>query len=251
MIFCERTHTSLVLFLKPLDCSINDSVLNFIKGFLGFFPHSFSFPFISGLCNLKTLAIHVDKSACLETQVRQLVQMANQQQNKFDLRPLLESIDNIKQKVAFLESFDQRLGTSGILFLLQFSDVIGLISNFQCKVMGKLAINHLLSWVIKRIKKLSIWKEWAAHSSPLVANSLDHSWQGACYGWGNPDALAICAGGSGGLMAVHLSCHHNWSHGKIHCCQPRIRLGHNELICVHSITQTWQLQDIPPSLLLT
>ncbi|XP_053166273.1 TNF receptor-associated factor 5 isoform X2 [Hemicordylus capensis] len=57
----------------------------------------------------QTLAIHVDKSACLETQVRQLVQMANQQQNKFDLRSLLETIDNIKQKVAFLESYDQRL----------------------------------------------------------------------------------------------------------------------------------------------
>ncbi|XP_066477773.1 TNF receptor-associated factor 5 [Tiliqua scincoides] len=61
------------------------------------------------LTSTQTLAIHVDKSACLETQVRQLVQMANQQQNKFDLRPLLETIDDIKQKVAFLESFDQRL----------------------------------------------------------------------------------------------------------------------------------------------
>lgn len=66
---------------------------------------------------MKTLAIHLDKSACLETQVRQLVQMANQQQSKFDLRPLLQTIDNIKQKVAFLESYEQRLGTSRILFL--------------------------------------------------------------------------------------------------------------------------------------
>ncbi|XP_061481268.1 TNF receptor-associated factor 5 isoform X4 [Rhineura floridana] len=57
----------------------------------------------------QTLAIHMDKSACLETQVRQLLQMANQQQGKFSLRPLLETIYNIKQKVAFLESYNQRL----------------------------------------------------------------------------------------------------------------------------------------------
>lgn len=97
------------LFLFFLDAGlIYVSVFNFIKSLLVSPP---SPPSILGLCNLKTLAIHVDKSACLETQVRQLVQMANQQQNKFDLRPLLETIDTIKQKVAFLESFDQRLGT--------------------------------------------------------------------------------------------------------------------------------------------
>ncbi|XP_054838054.1 TNF receptor-associated factor 5 [Eublepharis macularius] len=61
------------------------------------------------LASTQTLAIHVDKSACLETQVKQLVQMSNQQQSKFDLRSLLETIENIKQKVAFLESFEQRL----------------------------------------------------------------------------------------------------------------------------------------------
>ncbi|XP_078239060.1 TNF receptor-associated factor 5 isoform X2 [Pogona vitticeps] len=61
------------------------------------------------LAGTQTLAVHIDKSACLETQVRQLVQMANQQQSKFDLRPLLQTIDNIKQKVAFLESYEQRL----------------------------------------------------------------------------------------------------------------------------------------------
>lgn len=72
---------------------------------------------------LKSLAIHVDKSACLETQVRQLVQMAKQQQSKFDLRQLLETIETIKQKVAFLESFEQRLGILGILFWLKFSGI--------------------------------------------------------------------------------------------------------------------------------
>ncbi|XP_077194590.1 TNF receptor-associated factor 5 isoform X2 [Paroedura picta] len=61
------------------------------------------------LASTQSLATHVDKSACLETQVRQLVQMANRQQSKFDLRQLLETIETIKQKVAFLESFEQRL----------------------------------------------------------------------------------------------------------------------------------------------
>ncbi|XP_048341671.1 TNF receptor-associated factor 5 isoform X2 [Sphaerodactylus townsendi] len=61
------------------------------------------------MASTQSLAVHVDKSACLETQVRQLIQMANQQQSKFDLKQLLETIETIKQKVAFLESFEQRL----------------------------------------------------------------------------------------------------------------------------------------------
>ncbi|XP_007439301.2 TNF receptor-associated factor 5 [Python bivittatus] len=61
------------------------------------------------LASTQTLAIHIDKNTCLETQVRQLVQKANQQQSKLDLRTLLDTIDNLKQKVAFLESYDQRL----------------------------------------------------------------------------------------------------------------------------------------------
>lgn len=60
----------------------------------------------------KVLASHVDKSAWLEAQVRQLLQMANQQQNKLDLRPLVEAIDTVKEKITLLESSDQRLGTS-------------------------------------------------------------------------------------------------------------------------------------------
>lgn len=62
---------------------------------------------------LKTLAIHIDKNTFLETQVRQLVQKTNQQQSKLDLRTLLDTIDNLKQKVALLESYDQRLGIIG------------------------------------------------------------------------------------------------------------------------------------------
>uniref|UniRef100_A0A8C0NHB8 TNF receptor-associated factor n=1 Tax=Canis lupus familiaris TaxID=9615 RepID=A0A8C0NHB8_CANLF len=57
----------------------------------------------------QVLANHIDKSAWLEAQVRQLLQMANQQQNKFDLRPLVEAIDTVKQKITLLETNDQRL----------------------------------------------------------------------------------------------------------------------------------------------
>ncbi|XP_074207961.1 TNF receptor-associated factor 5 isoform X3 [Camelus bactrianus] len=57
----------------------------------------------------QVLASHLDKSAWLEVQVRQLLQMANQQQSKFDLRPLVEAIDTMKQKITLLETNDQRL----------------------------------------------------------------------------------------------------------------------------------------------
>ncbi|XP_007451385.1 PREDICTED: TNF receptor-associated factor 5 isoform X2 [Lipotes vexillifer] len=61
------------------------------------------------LSNIQVLASHVDKSAWLEVQVRQLLQMANQQQNKLELRPLVEAIDTVKQKITLLETHDQRL----------------------------------------------------------------------------------------------------------------------------------------------
>uniref|UniRef100_A0A8C5SWU9 TNF receptor-associated factor n=1 Tax=Laticauda laticaudata TaxID=8630 RepID=A0A8C5SWU9_LATLA len=61
------------------------------------------------LASTQTLAIHIDKNTFLETQLRQLVQKTNQQQSKLDLRTLLDTIDNLKQKVALLESYDQRL----------------------------------------------------------------------------------------------------------------------------------------------
>ncbi|ELV12939.1 TNF receptor-associated factor 5 [Tupaia chinensis] len=57
----------------------------------------------------EVLASHIDKSAWLEAQVHQLLQMVNQQQNKFDLRPLVEAIDTVKQKITLLETNDQRL----------------------------------------------------------------------------------------------------------------------------------------------
>uniref|UniRef100_A0A8C5UYQ8 TNF receptor-associated factor n=1 Tax=Microcebus murinus TaxID=30608 RepID=A0A8C5UYQ8_MICMU len=63
----------------------------------------------SFLSNIQVLASHIDKSAWLEAQVRQLLQMVNQQQNKFDLRSLTEAIDTVKQKITLLENNDQRL----------------------------------------------------------------------------------------------------------------------------------------------
>ena len=69
----------------------------------------------------KVLASHIDKSAWLEAQVRQLLQMASQQQDKFDLRPLMEAIDTVQQKITLLESNDQRLGMSTILYF-SFAD---------------------------------------------------------------------------------------------------------------------------------
>jgi TNF receptor-associated factor 5 len=43
--------------------------------------------------------------------------MVNQQQNKFDLRSLVEAIDTVKQKITLLETNDQRLGMFSILLL--------------------------------------------------------------------------------------------------------------------------------------
>ncbi|XP_025219092.1 TNF receptor-associated factor 5 isoform X3 [Theropithecus gelada] len=63
----------------------------------------------SFLPNIQVFASHIDKSAWLEAQVHQLLQMVNQQQNKFDLRPLMEAVDTVKQKITLLENNDQRL----------------------------------------------------------------------------------------------------------------------------------------------
>lgn len=65
----------------------------------------------------KALASHLDKSARLESQVKQLIQMANQQQSKLDLRPLFDTIEHVKQKIALMETYDQRLGVLGLSVL--------------------------------------------------------------------------------------------------------------------------------------
>ncbi|XP_050565561.1 TNF receptor-associated factor 5 isoform X2 [Cygnus atratus] len=61
------------------------------------------------MVSTQALASHLDKSARLESQVKQLIQIANQQQSKLDLRPLFDTIENVKQKIALMESYDQRL----------------------------------------------------------------------------------------------------------------------------------------------
>ncbi|XP_029791189.1 TNF receptor-associated factor 5 isoform X3 [Suricata suricatta] len=63
----------------------------------------------SFLSNIQALTSYIDKSAWLEAQVRQLLQVVNQQQNKFDMRPLVDAIDTVKQKITQLETNDQRL----------------------------------------------------------------------------------------------------------------------------------------------
>lgn len=63
----------------------------------------------SVLSNMQVLANYMDKSVWLEAQVRQLLQMVNQQQMKFDLRSLVEAVDAMKQKVTLLETNDCRL----------------------------------------------------------------------------------------------------------------------------------------------
>ncbi|XP_061204365.1 TNF receptor-associated factor 5 isoform X3 [Neopsephotus bourkii] len=61
------------------------------------------------MVSTQALASHLDKSARLESQVKQLIQMANQQQSKLDLQPLFDMIENVKQKIALMETYDQRL----------------------------------------------------------------------------------------------------------------------------------------------
>ncbi|XP_023556966.1 TNF receptor-associated factor 5 isoform X2 [Octodon degus] len=63
----------------------------------------------SFLSNIQVLTSHIDKSAWLEAQVCQLLQMVNQQQHNFDLRSLVEEIDAVKQKITLLETNDRRL----------------------------------------------------------------------------------------------------------------------------------------------
>ncbi|XP_060034362.1 TNF receptor-associated factor 5 [Erinaceus europaeus] len=64
----------------------------------------------SFLSDVQALASHMDRSAWLETQVRQLLQTASRPQSSLDLRSLVDAVDAVKQKVALLEAHDQRLG---------------------------------------------------------------------------------------------------------------------------------------------
>lgn len=69
-----------------------------------------SFPCMMLFLHCQALTSHIDKSAWLEAQVRQLLQTVNQQQNRLDLRSLVEAVDTVKQKITLLEASDQRLG---------------------------------------------------------------------------------------------------------------------------------------------
>ncbi|XP_052057164.1 TNF receptor-associated factor 5 [Apodemus sylvaticus] len=75
-----------------------------LKQFTQMFGRNGSF-----LSNVQALASHTDKSAWLEAQVRQLLQIVTQQQSRLDLRSLVEAVDNVKQRITQLEASDQRL----------------------------------------------------------------------------------------------------------------------------------------------
>lgn len=63
--------------------------------------------------------------------------MANQQQNKFDLRTLVEAIDTVKQKITLLESNDQRLGMSNVLYF-SFGDSFVCMSSGNKQTPGQM-----------------------------------------------------------------------------------------------------------------
>lgn len=79
------------------------------------------------MCSLlyhQALTSHTDKSAWLEAQVRQLLQIVNQQPSRLDLRSLVDAVDSVKQRITQLEASDQRLGTcagSSLRFPLETS----------------------------------------------------------------------------------------------------------------------------------
>ncbi|XP_029449127.1 TNF receptor-associated factor 5 isoform X2 [Rhinatrema bivittatum] len=63
----------------------------------------------SVLPSTQTLASQIDEATRLEKQVIQLIQMVNQEQNRHDVRPLMEMMENTKQKIALMETYDHRL----------------------------------------------------------------------------------------------------------------------------------------------
>ncbi|XP_053568374.1 TNF receptor-associated factor 5 isoform X2 [Bombina bombina] len=61
------------------------------------------------LASAQTLASYIEKAAWLETQVVQLVHLVSQEQSRLDLRPLVETIECTKQKIANMETCKDRL----------------------------------------------------------------------------------------------------------------------------------------------
>lgn len=52
----------------------------------------------------------MEKASWLEEQVMQLVQLISEEQNRSDLKPLIEAIECIKQKVTAIENYKERIG---------------------------------------------------------------------------------------------------------------------------------------------
>lgn len=137
----------------------------------------------------KALASHLDKSARLESQVKQLIQMANQQQSKLDLRPLFDTIENMKQKIALMETYDQRLG------MLALSCTGGRVCWFTCGQIEALVL-HSVSWSssLERVfflhSETKLW--WCVRCSPaftaarcllnssVTAEPQSWPWFGSC-----------------------------------------------------------------------
>ncbi|XP_069624650.1 TNF receptor-associated factor 5 [Ranitomeya imitator] len=61
------------------------------------------------LTSVQSLASYMEKAAWLEEQVMQLVQLISEEQNRHDLRPLMEAIESINQKVSSMETYKDRL----------------------------------------------------------------------------------------------------------------------------------------------
>lgn len=63
----------------------------------------------SHLTSAPSLASYMEKASWLEEQVMQLVQLISEEQSRHDLRPLMEAIEGIKQKVSCMEGYRDQL----------------------------------------------------------------------------------------------------------------------------------------------
>ncbi|KAM5164521.1 TNF receptor-associated factor 5 isoform 1-T2 [Mantella aurantiaca] len=63
----------------------------------------------SHLSNSQTLASYMEKASWLEDQVMHLVQLISEEQSRNDLKPLIEAIECIKQKVTAIENYKEHI----------------------------------------------------------------------------------------------------------------------------------------------
>ncbi|CAI9550586.1 unnamed protein product [Staurois parvus] len=61
------------------------------------------------LLQLTDSASYMEKASWLEEQVMQLVQLISEEQSRHDLKPLIEAIECIKQKVTAIENYKERI----------------------------------------------------------------------------------------------------------------------------------------------